>query len=586
MDIDDFDDEDGEYDTEHEITRDELTEDMFGEAAPAPIPQNFENQHKAPSKDSYLVLARKYRPQNFKDLVGQEAMVRTLKNAFEQNRIAHAFILTGVRGIGKTTTARLIARALNYSSPGHDAPSTNLEIEGIHCEAITAGRHPDVLELDAASNTQVDKMRDILDNARYGPIEARYKIYIIDEVHMLSMHSFNALLKTLEEPPPYLKFIFATTETQKVPVTILSRCQRFDLRRLDNEAMVGHLQNVCAKENVKVETDGLLHIARAAEGSVRDALSLLDQAIVQSINDAPISAIQVREMLGLADRNRVKSLFAHILKGDTKSAFIEVREQYEYGATPINIIQSLLEICHEATKYQIMGEAFRKIETEEGFKAIAEIAGLGTKMVFARLWQMMLKGFEEVKTAPDPMAALEMCIVRLCGSANVPPPEDLIRIVEGSSQTTPSPQNIAPTSNNATNAQLTEKAVFSFDTFEQMLELLEHELGERALVSRLERFARPVRLEDGTFTFEPTKDCPKNLNMQVSAALMELTGKQWRVYIEENGGQTIEEKRKLHNQALQEQAMQDEKVQSILKNFKGARILSVRENPIKKQVNN
>lgn len=586
MDIDDFDEEDGEYDGEVEITRDDLTDDMFGEAEPVPPIKDWSKTQKPPSKDSYLVLARKYRPQNFKDLVGQDAMVRTLTNAFEQNRIAHAFILTGVRGIGKTTTARLIARALNYSSPGHDGPTTNLEIEGIHCEAITQGRHPDVLELDAASNTQVDKMRDILDNSRYGPIEARYKIYIIDEVHMLSMHSFNALLKTLEEPPPYLKFIFATTETQKVPVTILSRCQRFDLRRLDNEAMVNHLENICAKENVKVEKDGLLHIARAAEGSVRDALSLLDQAIVQTIDDAPISAIQVRNMLGLADRNRVKALFSHILKGDTKSAFIEVREQYDYGATPINIIQSLMEICHEATKYQIMGEAFRKLETEEGFKAVSEIAGLGSKMVFARLWQMMLKGFEEVKTAPEPMAALEMCIVRLCGSANVPPPEDLIRIVEGQIQSNNSATTIAPTPSSAPVAQLTEKAVFSFNSFEEMLELLEHELGERALVSRLERFARPVRLEDCVFTFEPTKDCPKNLNLQVSAALSELTGKHWRVYIEENGGQTIEEKRKIHNDSLQNQALQDEKVQSVMKHFKGAKILAVREKEVKKQISN
>lgn len=585
MDIDDFLDEDGEYDGEVEITRDDLTDDMFGEEAP-PVAKDWSKEQKAPSKDAYLVLARKYRPQNFKDLVGQDAMVRTLTNAFEQNRIAHAFILTGVRGIGKTTTARLIARALNYSSPGHDGPTTNLEIEGIHCEAITQGRHPDVLELDAASNTQVDKMRDILDNSRYGPIEARYKIYIIDEVHMLSMHSFNALLKTLEEPPPYLKFIFATTETHKVPVTILSRCQRFDLRRLDNEAMVGHLENICAKESVKVERDGLLHIARAAEGSVRDALSLLDQAIVQTIDDEPISAIQVRNMLGLADRNRVKALFSHILKGDTKSAFIEVREQYEYGATPINIIQSLMELCHEATKYQIMGEALRKIETEEGFKAIAEIAGLGSKMIFARLWQMMLKGFDEIKTAPDPMAALEMCIVRLCGSANVPPPEDLIRIVEGVAQNNSPSQTITSSNSAAPVSQATEKTFFKFSTFEEMLELLEHELGERALVSRLERFARPVRLEEGLFTFEPTKDCPKNLNMQVSAALSDLTGKQWRVYIEENGGQTIEEKRKIHNTALQNQALQDEKVQSIMKHFKGAKILSVREKEVKKQAIN
>lgn len=576
---DDEDDEfENEFDIDSDINNDDKTDDMFASNAHV---ESLKQEVWQPinSNNPYLVLARKYRPQNFDDLIGQEAMVKTLGNAFKQKRIAHAFMLTGVRGIGKTTTARLIARALNYSAPGHDYPSIDLKINGIHCEAITKGNHPDVIELDAASNTGVDKMRDILENVRYGPTQARYKIYIIDEVHMLSTAAFNALLKTLEEPPPHAKFIFATTETHKVPVTILSRCQRFDLRRLDRETMTKHLENICNKENVKVETEGLAQIARASEGSVRDALSLLDQAIVQENQDGIIDASQVRDMLGLSDRNRIYALIDYILKGDAKSSIIEAREQYDYGASPNNILQSLLEIVHEISKCLILGDEYKFIETQDGAGRLIELSKNTSQLALARLWQMLLTGFDECRRAPDAMQALEMCIIRLCGASKMPSPEDLARMVQNGIPPSPKPETPTLNNKNENNvggniSQLRPK--IKFDDFAQMLKMLESEMGERALVSQLERFARPVRLEDGIVAFEPTKDAPKNLHMKLAAALKSFTNHDWRVYIEENGEQTIEEIRKIENAKLLEKVKQDPKVQNVLKLFPGAKITNIR----------
>nr|MBP6690572.1 DNA polymerase III subunit gamma/tau [Hyphomonadaceae bacterium] len=312
------------------------------------------------SGPGYVVLARKYRPRTFADLIGQEAMVRTIANSFALGRIPHAYMLTGVRGVGKTTTARLLARALNYRLGDVNAPQIELDPMGEHCQAIMESRHPDVFEMDAASRTGINDIREILDSVRYAPVMARNKIYIIDEVHMLSTAAFNGLLKTLEEPPPHVKFIFATTEIRKVPVTVLSRCQRFDLKRIDSERLAEHLANICVKEGVKVEADGVALIARAAEGSARDGLSLLDQALVQKPG-ATVAAADVREMLGLADRGRVLDLFEAIAKGDAKTALTEVRGQYDSGADPTLILRDLLDIGHEAARAQALGADARII---------------------------------------------------------------------------------------------------------------------------------------------------------------------------------------------------------------------------------
>ncbi|WP_240006311.1 DNA polymerase III subunit gamma/tau [Pseudaquidulcibacter saccharophilus] len=577
------DDEFGEVDAEY--NHDDQTNDMFGSSAPAlPEKEKFVGETIIPNSP-YLVLARKYRPQVFEDLVGQEAMVKTLTNAFKQNRIAHAFMLTGVRGIGKTTTARLIARALNYSSPGHDAPSMDLSIRGLHCDAITQGRHPDVLELDAASRSGVDNMRELLDNVRYGPTQSRHKVYIIDEVHMLSTAAFNALLKTLEEPPPHTKFIFATTETHKVPVTILSRCQRFDLRRLSREALTNHLGNICTKENVSIEREGLELIAIAADGSVRDALSLLDQAIVQETGGDVIKANQIRDMLGLSDKNRTHALFAHILAANTKAAIDELHEQYDFGATPLNIIQSLMELSHEVSKFHYLGDEYRKIQSGDGFTKISEMAKATSPLQLSRIWQMLLQGLDEIKRAPDALQAIDMCIIRIAAAQNMPGPEELMRIIKDgapSGDTSATDQKKNNVNNDATAAARPE---IKIETVEDMCFYIEENLGDKALSSDIERYLRPVQLKDGLFTFEPTPGAPRDFHLRISAALQKITFKRWRVYLEDNGGATIAEKNEAaYNQQLAK-TKQMPQISSILTAFPGAKIKLVNFNPAEKRSN-
>lgn len=373
---------------------------------------------------TYQVLARKYRPTTFEDMIGQEAMVTTLTNAFKAGRIAHAFMLTGVRGIGKTTTARLLARALNYQSEAEAGPSVNLGSPGIHCESIMASSHMDVLEMDAASRTGVENMRELLDGVRYSPVSARYKVYIIDEVHMLSPGAFNALLKTLEEPPDHAKFIFATTEIRKVPITVLSRCQRFDLRRVEASVLKTHLTSICGTENVSVEDEGLALISRAAEGSVRDALSLLDQAIVQgSLDGTAVTFEEVRNMLGLADRGRVVELFASAASGDSAAALTEMRSQYDDGADPIVVMRDLLDICHDVSRAKTLGgEAGFEASPDqiERLQALAENLSLGQ---LTRIWQMLLKAYNDVRMAPVPLAAAEMALLKVSVAGKLPPPE-------------------------------------------------------------------------------------------------------------------------------------------------------------------
>ncbi|MEO0961539.1 MAG: DNA polymerase III subunit gamma/tau [Pseudomonadota bacterium] len=391
----------------------------------------------APAKPAeYQVLARKYRPQTFDDLVGQEAMVRTLGNAFATNRIAHAFILTGVRGIGKTTTARILARALNYDGDGIDGPTIDMPKLGIHCQEIMDSRHQDVMEMDAASRTGIGDIREIIESVRYAPTSARYKVYIIDEVHMLSNAAFNGLLKTLEEPPAHVKFIFATTEIRKVPVTVLSRCQRFDLRRLDTDAMSAHLANIAGKEGVSVDEGALALIGRAAEGSVRDGLSLLDQAIAHGTQGEAISADGVRAMLGLADRGRVFDLFEHVMKGDVATALTELAAQYHDGADPAVVISDMAELTHWLTRLKLVEKAAddKTVSDMDRTRGLEMVAKLSVKSL-ARTWQMLLKGLGEVERAPWPLAAAEMVLVRLAYAADLPTPEELIKKL----QNTPAP---------------------------------------------------------------------------------------------------------------------------------------------------
>src|SRR5580692_7159052 len=382
----------------------------------------------APHGAGYRVLARKYRPATFDDLIGQEAMVRTISNAFEIGRIPQAWILTGVRGVGKTTTARILARGLNYELPDGSirAPTIRMPVLGIHCGAIMESRHIDVLEMDAASHNGVDDIRQINDAVRYAPVSARYKVYILDEVHMLSGAAFNALLKTLEEPPPHAKFIFATTEIRKVPVTVLSRCQRFDLRRVEADRLVAHLDGIMAKEGVAAEPEALALIARAAEGSVRDALSLLDQAISHAAG--AVRAEDVRQMLGLADAGRIIDLFDALMRGDVARALGELRSQYDSGANPLVVLSELAEFTHFVTRVKAVPAVVEDrslSETER--KRGRELAAALSIRVLSRTWQMLFKGLAEVKEAPRPIAAAEMVLVRIAYAADLPPPDEVIR---------------------------------------------------------------------------------------------------------------------------------------------------------------
>jgi DNA polymerase-3 subunit gamma/tau len=379
---------------------------------------------------SYVVLARKYRPQTFDDLIGQEAMVQTLRNAFASGRIAHGYMLTGVRGVGKTTTARILARALNYETDTHSAPSIDMPALGRHCAEIMESRHPDVIEMDAASNTGVDNMREIIENARYRPIIARTKVFIIDEVHMLSKGAFNAILKTLEEPPPHVKFIFATTEIRKVPLTVLSRCQRFDLRRVDVPRLVAHLSHIAAKEGARVDDEALVLIARAAEGSVRDALSILDQAIASLGQDgkSAVTSEAVAAMLGLADRGRIFDLLERLLSGSAATALRSLDELHRDGGDPAQILADLAAAIHISARIKAIGpEAGGEgLSAEEKRRAGALAERLSTPLL-ARAWQMLLKGLEEVGKAPDPLAAAEMVLIRIAHTADLPPPDEIIK---------------------------------------------------------------------------------------------------------------------------------------------------------------
>jgi DNA polymerase-3 subunit gamma/tau len=523
---------------------------------------------EAPDK-GYVVLARKYRPATFEDMIGQEAMVKTIANSFAMGRIPHAYMLTGVRGVGKTTTARLLARALNYKHGAIDAPSVNLTPPGEHCLPIMESRHPDVFEMDAASRTGIGDIREILESVRYAPVSARNKVYIIDEVHMLSTAAFNGLLKTLEEPPPHVKFIFATTEIRKVPVTVLSRTQRFDLKRIAPDVLAAHLKAICDKEAVAVDAEGLMLIARAAEGSVRDALSLLDQAIVQQgaqpgkakKKAEAVTAAAIRDMLGLADRGRVIDLFAAITKGDVKTALTEMRAQYDRGADPALIVRDLLEIGHEAARVQALGADVGG-SGEDWAKKIRALADSQTPAQLSRLWQMLLKALEDVAKAPEPIAAAEMAVVRLCAAANLPSPEEAARLLR--------PAGVSPAG---------EAPASGPKKFEDVVALLDqHRLV--ALQSDVERYVQIMEFATGRIVFAPGNGAPPDLAAKLGRTLKELTGENWDVRAEHGKGvESLAARRAREQAAALAELKRHPFIADALAAFPGAEIVEVREPP-------
>ena len=478
----------------------------------------------------YRVLARKYRPQRFDQLIGQDAMVTTLGNAIRRDRIAHAFLLTGVRGVGKTSTARLIAKALNCIGPdGHGGPTIDPCGVCEPCVAITEGRHIDVVEMDAASHTGVDDIREIIEAVRYAAVSARYKIYIIDEVHMLSKNAFNALLKTLEEPPPHVKFLFATTEIHKVPVTVLSRCQRFDLRRIPAELLAAHFGRVIEAEQVEAEPEALALIARAAEGSARDGLSILDQAIAHA--HGIVTAAQLRDMLGLSDRGAIRTLFGQLLSGDAPAVLAGVRAQHDLGVDPVAIFRGLLETCHGVTRAKVGGahDAALSIEEREAFAEWASRLGFAP---LHRLWQLLLKGHAEVTAAPMPLEAAEMALLRIVHASSLPDPGELARRLANGEAGAPSAGGAAPgvsASQPSPSASSAPAAAISHpSSFRALVEHLDGN-GKPLLAQQLHDYVGLVRYAPPALVVKPLRPLGADFARDLAAALRAVTGEIWDV---------------------------------------------------------
>ncbi|MDO1580564.1 DNA polymerase III subunit gamma/tau [Rhizobium oryzicola] len=575
---------------------------------------------------AYRVLARKYRPKDFSDLmVGQEPMVRTLTNAFETGRIAQAYMLTGVRGVGKTTTARILARALNYKTSEIDKPTIDLRVPGEHCQAIMEGRHVDVIEMDAASHTGIDDIREIIEQVRYRPVSARYKVYIIDEVHMLSTQAFNGLLKTLEEPPEHVKFIFATTEIRKVPITVLSRCQRFDLRRISAADLVHLFSSILGKEGVDFDSDALAMVARAAEGSARDGLSLLDQAIAHGGGRVEIET--VRSMLGLADRARIVDLFEHVVRGDVTAALTEFTAQYEAGANPVVVLTDLSDFTHLVTRIKYIPEASEDASLSEVERLRgAEFAKSVAVTTLSRIWQMLLKGIPEAENSSRPAGAAEMVLIRLTHAANLPSPEDAARRVAeivnggGAAVTGPSGGNGGPRASLSQSAPVMARGTDSGNAQRMqsgqptaMLQAVPSPAPDAVPVGRVEAkpadapqpkvpvrslqdisdlctqnrdpklkallrsFVRLVKLEPGRLEINLPPDAPKSIVGDLQRRLEEWTEIRWMVILSrEAGAKTLAEAESDMREARLTDARSDPDVAAILAQFPGARITDVR----------
>jgi DNA polymerase III subunit gamma/tau len=587
-----------------------------------------QNATKPVAKDgAYRVLARKYRPKTFEDLVGQEPMVQTLENAFDTGRIAQAWMLTGVRGVGKTTTARILARGLNYEVPGEaEKPTVKLLQEGTHCKAIMEGRHVDVIEMDAASHTGIGDIREIIDAARYRPATARYKVYIIDEVHMLSNQAFNGLLKTLEEPPEHVKFIFATTEIRKVPITVLSRCQRFDLRRIEQSKLIGLLRRISDAENIQISDEALMLIARAGEGSARDSLSLLDQAMAHGAG--AIEADDLRQMLGLADRARVIDLFGHLMAGRIEDALGELQAQYEVGADPAIVLTDLADFTHLVTRMKVAPKAADEASVTEAERARGqEFAEKLSVRLLSRVWQILLKGVQEVQAAAKPLAAADMVLVRLAYAADLPDPGDMMAQIKngqnplegagpaggggaGSSggggaqamavgmprssggpgngpsmqvagrpqlaaiqgglpdaqsapQTAPQPQTPAQPAYNLRNLQ---------DCV-----ALASEKRDVPMKVAIQRQMRLVKFEPGKIEIQPTDDAPADIAGEFGRKLLEWTGQRWFVVVSRTQGRpTLHEEQEANQEQLLSDARSHPTVAALLSQFPGAKVVDVK----------
>ena len=564
---------------------------------------------------AYRVLARKYRPQTFADLVGQEVLVRTLSNAIKSGRVAHAIMLTGIRGIGKTTTARIIARALNCLGADGQAAGATTEPCGVcaNCKSIAEGRHVDVLEMDAASHTGVGDMRDLIETVHYAPTSARYKVYIIDEVHMLSTSAFNALLKTLEEPPPHVIFLFATTELRKIPVTIVSRCQRFDLKRLDMETLAGHLNRVCEQEKVEADTDALRLISIAAEGSVRDGLSLLDRAIAHGMGtDAPrIDASAVRHMLGLADRTRVFELLEAALGGETQKALDALGAHYRDGADLVHLLQELMALVHTMTRLQVapasdLGPAFAEQEKTRA-QALAHTLSVPET---TRAWQMLLKGVDEVKRAPDALAAAEMVVIRLCYAAQLPSPAEVIRSLhgDGAPATRSAPASapsrpLSPVAQSVPSGGAPVMAMASpspaplmaseprpsahlhlaasnpapvLQSWQDLIALLDMR-REAMLLHNLNQTVIPVTFTRGTLEISPLPSMPASFPGHLAKFLEEAMREPWRVAQVTAEGQTLAQQKEAAYQAELKAAADVPLVKAVLDAFPGAQVMALKD---------
>ncbi|ODT73256.1 MAG: DNA polymerase III subunit gamma/tau [Pelagibacterium sp. SCN 63-23] len=579
-----------------------------------------------PQTTPYLVLARKYRPRDFTTLVGQDAMVQTLGNAFAQNRIHHAFILTGVRGVGKTTTARILARAFNYEDASGRHPTLDLSVEGNHCRAIIEGRHVDVVEMDAASNTGINDIREIIDSVKYGPVSAPYKVYVIDEVHMLSTAAFNGLLKTLEEPPPYVKFIFATTEIRKVPITILSRCQRFDLRRIPAQVMSDYLENILGQENIGFEPDALSMIVRAGEGSARDSLSLLDQAIAHG--NGTVSAATVKTMLGLGDRARIIDLFEDLMGGRIAEALGALRELYDLGADPQTLLADLAEFTHLVTRIKVVPAAAddASLTPDERVRG-ADLAARLNMRSLTRAWQILFKGNEETARAGNALQAAEMVLIRLAYAADLPSPDEVISKLTQQGQLpaaapvsggTPAPASLPPRGSSGAGAggaaalrveavqaapapqptvtqapqasarpapaivpdpapiAVVQPALAQIGSYKELIAIA---AAKRDMLTKLalESQMLPVSFEQGRIEVSLLPGTNPNVVNNLAARLQTWTGQRWLVTVSTKPveGLTIRQEKEQRQEAANAAAHDDPLVKAIMETFPGAKLVNV-----------